>query len=118
MVNLISNSLKAILAGNGKRLLIEGEGQNGWAYLRVYDDGIGLKKDQRERVLSALVADPDGRLYSGLEQRIKDDDLVALGRGSGIGLSIVSDIVHSCGGSIKFIDVEKPWNTCIEVKIK
>lgn len=114
-VNLISNAIKATLAGHGKNIMIQGRKESGKTIISVFDDGIGLSEDSREEVFQPLTADPDGRLYEGLRERIPDEDLAALGRGSGLGLSIVRGIAETYGGGAHFVDVEPPWKTCIEV---
>lgn len=115
IINLVSNAIKAILSGHGKNVLIQGRKEHGKAVIRVFDDGVGLSKNFREEVFEPLTADPDGRLYEGLRKRIPDEDLAALGRGSGLGLSIVRGIVESYGGKAYFTNVNPPWKTCIEV---
>ncbi|MCL5962685.1 MAG: ATP-binding protein, partial [Chloroflexi bacterium] len=115
VVNLVSNAVKANLAGNGKNILIQGSKMEEKTVLRVFDDGLGLSPNLREKVFQPLMADPGGDLYEGLKQRIADKDLVALGRGSGIGLTIVRSIVETYGGQAGFVDAEALWKTCVEV---
>ena len=115
LVNIISNAIKAILAGHGKNILIQGWKETGKTAISIFDDGIGLSKRFRDEVFQPLAADPDRRLYKRLEKRIPYKDLAALGRGSGIGLGIVRGIAESYGGSAEFIDVKPPWKTCIKM---
>lgn len=117
IVNLVSNAIKAILAGNGKNMLIQGRKEHGKTVIRVFDDGMELPEDFREEVFTPLTADPDERLYRGLRERIQDEDLAVLGRGSGLGLSIVRGIAEMYRGKAHFIDAEPPWKTCVEVVI-
>lgn len=117
IVNLLSNAIKVTLAGHGKNIRIQGWKEGGKTGIRVFDDGIGLTDDLREEVFQPLTADPDGRLYKGLRKRIPDEDLAALGRGSGLGLSIVRGIAETYGGMARFVDVKPPWKTCVEVVI-
>jgi len=116
-VNLVSNAVKANLAGQGKRVRIEGVRKGARTILRVLDDGIGLRKENREEVFKPLTSDVEGRLYKPLSDRIADPDLAALGRGSGLGLDIVRSIAEAYGGSALFVDAEEPWVTCVEVTI-
>jgi signal transduction histidine kinase len=116
-LNLISNSIKAIIASEGKSIKIEALKQNGMTVLRIYDDGVGLSKANRARVFQPMVSDPESNLYTGLLKVVSDEDLAALGRGTGIGLSIVKNTTESYGGRASFIDVDHPWKTCVEVVI-
>ena len=115
LVNLVSNAVKANLAGQGKRILIKGLKVEGRTTIRVSDDGLGIRDELREELFQPLTADPDGQLYQGLRKRIADEDLAALGRGSGVGLSIVRSIAESYGGKARFINAKRPWKTCVEV---
>lgn len=117
LINLISNAIKAVIAGYGHRVKVEAYKENEGTILRVYDDGIGLSKESRTVVGMPLVADPEGRLYKHLKERIESEDLLIVGEGSGMGLSIVKDIVESYGKELKFIDVNPPWKTCVEVTL-
>lgn len=117
LINLVSNAVKANLAGSGKNILIEGRRQNHATVIRIFDDGIGLPKEYRETVFQPLSADPQGTLYKGLKEKIPDEDLAALGRGTGLGLSIVKSMIEPYNGRVEFIDAQKPWKTCIEVVI-
>ncbi|HUV03263.1 MAG TPA: ATP-binding protein [Desulfobacteria bacterium] len=115
IVNLVSNAIKATIAGLGKNILIRGRKESGKTFIRVFDDGLGLPEEFREEVFQPLTADPDGRLYKRLQERIQDEDLAPLGRGSGLGLNIVRGITETYEGKVHFVDVESPWKTCVEV---
>ena len=115
--NLVSNALKVVIAGNGRRVKITCEPDQGRAILRVFDDGVGISKEFQESVFEPLVADPEGRIYKGLRERVKDEELLALGLGTGIGLTIVKEIVRGYDGYVRFIDAKPPWKTCIEASL-
>jgi len=115
LINLVSNAVKAVIAGYGHIVKVEAFKDNTGTVLRVYDDGIGLTKESRAVVGMPLVADPEGRLYKHLKERIASEDLLIVGEGSGMGLSIVRDIVGSYGKELRFVDVDMPWKTCVEV---
>jgi signal transduction histidine kinase len=117
LINLLSNAVKAVIAGDGQRIKIEAFKEKEGTVLRVYDDGIGISNESRNLVLTPLVADPEGRLYKRLKDKIGYEDLLVVGEGSGLGLSIIKDIVESYGKELQFIDVEKPWKTCVEVTL-
>jgi len=116
LINLISNAVKAVIASDeGYRIKAEAFKEKDGTVLRVYDDGIGLSKETRDFVVMPLVADPEGRLYKRLKEKIDYEDFLIVGEGSGLGLSIVKDIVEFYGKKLRFIDVKKPWKTCVEV---
>lgn len=115
VVNLVSNSIKANMAGNGKNIQIKAERIKGNSEISVMDDGIGIDRNFREKVFQPLTADPDGKLYQNLYRIINDDDISSLGQGSGLGLSIVRGIAETYGGYSAFEDAPKPWKTCVKV---
>jgi len=117
LVNLISNAIKAVLANSTNLIKVEVTKDDKGTILRVYDNGLGLSKESRKFIFQPLVADPEGRLYKSLEEKIRYKDLLSVGEGSGLGLSIIKDIVRSYGKDVQFIDPEKPWVTCVEVKL-
>jgi len=117
VVNLISNAIKAVLAEGGENILIKATKEDGKTKLLVFDDGIGVPDEYKEGIFEPLNVDPDGRLYKKLRERFRDEELAMLGRGSGLGLGIVKDIVETYGGSICFIKVKRPWKTCVEVML-
>jgi signal transduction histidine kinase len=120
LLNLVSNAIKAAIAGYGNRVKLESSTKNDEIILRVYDDGIGLSDSAKDHVFTALVADPENRLYSELSKRLGEEEILSVGQGSGLGLSIVSDILKSYGKTIHFLknkELQQPWKTCVEVTL-
>jgi signal transduction histidine kinase len=119
LINLLSNAIKATLASesSNKKIKIESIQNNGNLILRIYDDGIGLKKEYRDLVKQPLVSDPEGKLYKNLKGKVNERTLMAVGSGRGLGLSIVVSILDSYGKQLRFIDTEEPWKTCVEVEL-
>ena len=116
-LNLISNAIKAAIAGHGKSVKIEVLQKSDALLFRVYDDGIGLSDSAKNIVFSPLVADPENKLYNELSKRLGEEELLSVGQGSGLGLSIVSDILQSYGKKVRFLkdeEIQKPWKTCVE----
>lgn len=114
-VNLISNAIKAMIAGGGENLLIKAWKEDEKTVLCVYNDGIELSEEYWDEVFEPLVSDPEHLIYSGLEDQIDDKEITSLGRGSGLGLTIVREMVEKYDGDAYFVKVKKPWKTGIEV---
>jgi signal transduction histidine kinase len=118
VINLFTNSLKAVIAGSGNRkeISIGAEETDDGIRIRVSDTGIGIPKGQREQVFQPLISDPSGTLYDRLNESISDEVSEELGSGTGLGLSIVQDIAEQHDGEARFIDVDD-WETCVEVTL-
>jgi hypothetical protein len=116
ILNLLSNSIKAVIAGDGKNILIYARKEHGKLIIRIFDDGIGLSQEFRDKVFEPMLSDPEKKLYKKLNEKIVDTDLTSLGQGTGLGLSIVNIIVKKYSGKSKFIDTISPWKTCVEVE--
>lgn len=116
LVNLISNSIKAVLA-KGEREIKVTAAREGKLTIKVADKGIGLPEEKWNDVFLPLVTDPSGQLYKELYGKVGTDELAVLGKGTGLGLNIVKGMVTDNGGSVKFIQPEDGWSTCIEVKL-
>lgn len=118
LINLISNAVKAVIASDtGRRIKVEAFREHDETVVKVYDDGIGLPRESRDLVFEPLAADPGGRLYKRLKEKIKYEELLTIGEGTGMGLTIVRDIVEFYGKEAQFIDAERPWSTCIKVTL-
>lgn len=118
LVNLITNSIKAVIAASDgeDRIHIDGVKDGDSVVLRVHDTGVGLPTDHREEILQPLVSDPEDNLYDALEKKMPTELSSQLGSGSGLGLSIVEDIANKYGGSLEFVDTDG-WATTVEVTL-
>ncbi|MEW5675257.1 ATP-binding protein [Flavobacterium enshiense] len=87
-MNLASNSLKFTTAGEVKikAKLIRNEGTLSFIRFEVVDNGIGIKKEDQERIFEKFVQ---------IERR--EDDY----QGTGLGLSIVKKLLHLFGSDIE-----------------
>ena len=71
--------------------------------MKVNDTGTGVPKDNRQDVFQPFVttSSPDP----------------VLGVGTGLGLTIVRDLVTSWGGKVDFVDAMTPWRTTVEISL-
>jgi signal transduction histidine kinase len=116
LLNVLSNSIKSVIAaGRDKRVLVSAERDGSKATLHVLDTGIGLDEEHFEQVFAPFVADPDNRLYRGLKAKLNPEDQYVVGTGSGLGLSIVSEILSYRGGTIRFIEPSNGWKADLEI---
>ena len=115
VVNLFSNSIKSCLAAqqSDTRIQIIAHERSGNFVLEVLDRGVGLPEKYWKDVLEPFCSDPADRIYSRLEARIGNTTVSTLGRGSGLGLSIVNAICKDYGGSVA---ISKPNNWSLSVK--
>ncbi|QNM85988.1 ATP-binding protein [Polaribacter pectinis] len=119
-LNIISNSIKSIIAKGGKKREIEinASVEDGFVKINILDSGIGLSEDKFEEVFIPFIADPEGKLYENLENKINPGDNMIIGSGSGLGLGIVKEIVINNEGFVKFIKPRNGWSSEIEMYLK
>ncbi|WP_317215536.1 ATP-binding protein [Gluconobacter sp. GP1] len=84
LANLVDNAIKFTPPGGDVGLMV-GQDEQGCAWLRVHDTGIGIAEEERGAVL--------GRFYRSDKSRHIP--------GSGLGLSLVSAILHLHGATLK-----------------
>lgn len=90
--NLLSNALKFTPAGGIVRVELRAEDR--WAVVRVADSGPGIPPDELPHVFD--------RFFRGRTTRAS---------GSGIGLTVVRELVHAHGGSVEVSSVEGQGTT-------
>jgi signal transduction histidine kinase len=118
LLNLLSNAIKSVIAAGGaKRIEILAERKEGKAVISFRDTGVGLEEDYFEEVFEAFSADPENRLYRGLNSKLNPEDEYIVGMGSGLGLSIAREILANRHGTIHFVKPTKPWNAVVEVTL-
>ena len=118
LLNVISNAIKSVIAAGGTRKLkIVGERINSKGRINIRDNGVGIDLAHFEDVFSPFSADPNDRLYKGLNVKLNPEDEYILGTGSGLGLSIAREILDFRGGSIRFVRPSKTWNADVEITI-
>lgn len=115
-LNVLSNAIKSVIAySHEKNIKITASiSENKKVIINILDTGIGISPTNTE-VFTPFIADPNGMLYTKLNKMLNPEDKYIIGTGSGLGLSIVREIVISHDGSIAFIAPEIPWNTNLEI---
>ena len=116
-LNVYSNAIKSVIAaGDTKRISVTASRENDRAHIKVLDTGIGTPEDP-DLAFDPFRADADETLYSGLEERLNPEDSYIVGTGSGLGLSIVRQIVHGRGGVVRFEEPPEEWKCCLGIKL-
>ena len=85
LLNLVDNAIKYTPTGGGVTLSLQSDKE--WACLRISDTGVGLSKDQQERIF--------GRFHRATGARSRDE------KGVGLGLSIARSIAEAHRGIIQ-----------------
>jgi signal transduction histidine kinase len=83
--------------------------------INIRDSGVGLKEPHYEEVFTPFSSDPEDRLYRGLDSKLNPEDEYIVGTGSGLGLSIVREILSYRGGTIHFVKPSSGWKADVEV---
>ena len=116
LLNVLSNAIKSVIAAGGdKRVEITAIRRNEGVEMHIRDTGVGLSEEHFDDVFIPFIADPDGRLYSGLGKKLNPEDKYIVGTGSGLGLSIVKEIVNHRKGTIQFVPPSAGWKADLEV---
>jgi signal transduction histidine kinase len=118
ILNVLSNAIKAIIAGTGGKSIkfVARKGENKTS-LDVMDTGVGLPEEKYEEAFELFSSDPEGGMYSKLKRQARDEDVMLLGEGTGMGLSISRDILKSNDGDIQFKEPPEGWSTRIELQL-
>lgn len=119
LLNVLSNAIKAVIAGGAPKGLIELHAyqSRNKICLDVKDNGIGINAEDRKTVFNPLVSDPSSQLYDALEERLASEDRQLLGQGSGLGLSIVQGILENRKGTVQFAEPAEGWSTCLHLEL-
>jgi len=118
LLNILSNSIKSVIAAGGRRRVRVVAAREGAAVeMHVLDSGVGLQEEHFEGVFAPFISDPEKRLYKGLDSRLNPEDQYIVGTGSGLGLSIVREILGTRKGTIRFVVPENGWKADLEVML-
>jgi signal transduction histidine kinase len=116
LLNLLSNAIKSVIAAGGqRRLMVAAQRRESNAVINIRDSGVGLKEPHYEEVFTPFSSDPEDRLYRGLDSKLNPEDEYIVGTGSGLGLSIVREILSYRGGTIHFVKPSSGWKADVEV---
>lgn len=116
VVNLFTNSIKSAMAKGGGRIRVQVRDTRSDFIIEILDTGVGLLQKYWQEVLKPFVSDPANQIYRRLESRLGDSVVASMGRGSGLGLSIVKGIVDSHSGNIEFFKKEG-WSIGVRVSL-
>lgn len=100
-VNLITNAIKSQSSEREMKICVKVEDTEDAVSIFFLDSGAGLPHEQWEEVFEPFVSHSVPNLDFGV--------------GTGLGLTIVRDIVESYRGKVRFIDPPKGWSTCIKI---
>lgn len=89
--NIVDNAIKYTPAGGDLTLEIQDEGEDGFAHLRVRDNGVGISKDDMTHIFT--------RFYRGMPKTTEGDIIRVPGMGQG--LATAQHIIEAHGGTIK-----------------
>lgn len=118
LLNLLSNSIKSIIAADKeRRIKISVKKSGGKVNMKFMDTGLGLNPDKHGDIFIPFIADIDGKLYSNLEKKLNPEDKYIVGTGSGLGLSIVKEILQARNGDIRILPPEGDWKAVLEVTL-
>jgi signal transduction histidine kinase len=107
LVNLMTNSIKALGEVATKKICVRAEDVENNVRILFLDTGSGLPRElPRERwkeLFEPFVSYSTPSLDFGV--------------GTGLGLTIVRDIVESYGGKVEFVDPPNDWSTCVRIDL-
>jgi signal transduction histidine kinase len=117
LLNVLSNAIKSVIAAGIRRQIeITAHRDSGDLTINVRDSGIGIDANHYEEAFEPFVADPENRLYRRLASKLNPEDEYIVGTGSGLGLSIVKEILNYRGGEIEFVKPPKDWQADVQIK--
>ena len=112
LFNFYTNSKKAIKRAHQRDgcILIECGKEDGMLYLEFSDNGDGISKENEEKIF-------DEFFTTSTPRNIADQQPLTEVAGSGLGLSIVKDIVDSYRGTVGVVNPRGDFATCIRVEV-
>jgi len=118
LLNVLSNAIKSVIAkGGARRVAVSAERDGRVSNIHIRDSGLGIPDSHYEDVFAPFVADPNKRLYRALKTKLNPEDEYIVGTGSGLGLSIVKEILSYRGGEVRFVPPKGRWRADLEISI-
>lgn len=115
LLNVLSNAIKSVIAKGGKKeIAVRAKKVSAGSQINVLDSGVGVSKDSDD-LFESFVSDPLGTFYPRLEARLNPADTYIVGTGSGLGLSIVREIIEARDGKIGFASAPSKWKCNLEI---
>jgi signal transduction histidine kinase len=103
LLNLLTNAIKAVKQEPTRRIQVAAWTEGTSFVLAVRDTGYGVRSSMR------------AQLFEPFETTSLPDPV--LGTGTGVGLTIVRDIVEEHEGKVAFVDAVPPWRTEVRLEI-
>jgi len=103
LLNILSNALKAVYGHADRNIRVSAYKDSETLYIVMENTGNRVPENMREK------------FFEPFETTSTPNPV--LGVGTGLGLTVVRDTVEFYGGTVRFIDVESPWQTGIEIVI-
>lgn len=112
LFNFYTNSKKAIKRARQSNgiIYIECGKENGMLYLEFSDNGDGISKENEDKIFEEFFT-------TSTPKNISDQQPLTEITGSGLGLTIVKDIVDSYRGTVRVVNPTGDFSTCIRVEI-
>jgi signal transduction histidine kinase len=103
LLSILTNALKAVDRQSDRQIVVTAKKIDDQLYIRMLNTGKRISPQMREKAFEPFQSDSIPN--------------PTLGTGTGLGLTVVRDTVAFYGGEARFIDVELPWQTGIEITI-
>jgi len=103
-LNLMTNSAKAVKESDSRKILVESSETSNDLVIRFLDSGPGVPQERRKEIFEPFVSDSAPDPF--------------FGQGTGLGLTIVRNLVDTYGGEVKFIDPPQGWGACLEIRFQ
>lgn len=107
LFNFLTNSVKSLRKSGAqdRKIDISARRSGKWIQIKFQDNGVGVPAEDENRIFDAF--------YTTTFDSV--DELT--GRGTGLGLRIVSDIATSYGGGVELVEASEGYSCCFEFRV-